>query len=57
MLKDLLKIKKINKNMRKFVDNQIYFFENILKEISDKKYINNKYKIINTWEHHFHMVL
>ena len=36
MLKDLLKIKKINKNMRKFVDNQIYFFENILKEISDK---------------------
>ena len=43
MLKDLLKIKKINKNMRKFVDNQIYFFENILKEISNKKYINNKY--------------
>lgn len=46
MLKDLLKIKKINKNMKKFVDNQIYFFENILKEMSNKKYIkkiNNKY--------------
>ena len=27
MLKDLLKIKKINKNMKKFVDNQIYFFD------------------------------
>ena len=37
MLKDLLKIKKINKNMGKFVDTQIYFFENILKEISNKK--------------------
>ena len=43
MLKDLLKIKKINKNMKKFVDIQINFFENILKEISNKKYINNKY--------------
>lgn len=43
MLKDLLKIKKINKNMKKFVENQIYFFENILKEMSNKKYINNKY--------------
>ena len=43
MLKDLLKIKKINKNMKKLVDNQIYFFENILKEISNKKYINKKY--------------
>ena len=39
MLKDLLKIKKINKNMGKFVDIQIYFFENILKEISNKKSI------------------
>ena len=43
MLKDLLRIKKINKNMKKFVDIQINFFENILKEISNKKYINNKY--------------
>ena len=46
MLKDLLKIKKINKNMGKFVDIQIYFFENILKEISNKKSIkkiDNKY--------------
>lgn len=43
MLKNLLKIKKINKNMKKFVDIQINFFENILKEISNKKYINNKY--------------
>tara|TARA_Y100000591_G_scaffold105034_2_gene89365 strand:+ start:13116 stop:13421 length:306 start_codon:yes stop_codon:yes gene_type:complete len=43
MLKDLLKIKKINKNMKKFVDIQINFFENILKKISNKKYINNKY--------------
>ena len=46
MLKDLLKIKKINKNMKKFVDNQIYFFENILMEMSNKKYIkkiDNKY--------------
>ena len=46
MLKDLIKIKKINKNMKKFVDTQIYFFENILMEISNKKSkkkIDNKY--------------
>ena len=46
MLKDLIKIKKINKNMKKFVDSQIYFFENILMEISNKKSIkkiDNKY--------------
>jgi hypothetical protein len=46
MLKNLIKIKKINKNMKKFVDTQIYFFENILMEISNKKSIkkiDNKY--------------
>ena len=37
---DLLKIKKINKNMEKYVYTQIHFFENILMEISNKK---NKY--------------
>ena len=35
MLKDLIKIKKINKNMKKFVIPNI-FFENILMEISNK---------------------
>ena len=39
MLNDLIIIKKINKNMKKFVDVQIYFFENILQEISNKKSI------------------
>jgi hypothetical protein len=39
MLNDLIIIKKINKNMKKFVDAQIYFFENILQEISNKKSI------------------
>ena len=34
---DLLKIKKINKNMEKYVYKQIHFFENILMEISNKK--------------------
>lgn len=37
MLHDLIKIKKLNKNMKKFVDTQIYFFENILKKISNNK--------------------
>jgi len=36
-INDLLKIKKINKNMNKFIDNQIYFFENILMKISNNK--------------------
>ena len=44
MLKDLIKIKKINKNMKKFVDKQIYFFENILIKISNKKLYKYKSK-------------
>jgi len=44
MLKDLIKIKKINKNMKKFVDKQIYFFENILIKISNKNLYKYKSK-------------
>ena len=56
MLKDLLKIKKINKNMKKFVDNQIYFLKIFKRKYQIKIYkkkINNKY----IWVYHFHMVL
>tara|TARA_Y100000591_G_C21642624_1_gene598663 strand:- start:27 stop:161 length:135 start_codon:yes stop_codon:yes gene_type:complete len=44
MLKDLIKIKKINKNMINFVDKQIYFFENILIKISNKNLYKYKSK-------------
>ena len=46
-IKDLLKIKRINKSMKKYIDIQIYFFENVLMKISNKK--NNKYNKYNKY--------
>ena len=43
-IKDLLKIKRINKSMKKYIDIQIYFFEHVLMKISNNKNNkNNKY--------------
>ena len=49
MLKDLLKIKKINKNMSLLLERDIYFFETILSEISHKKYKTSKKYIFNKY--------
>ena len=44
-IKDLLKIKRINKNMKKYIDIQMHFFENVLVEISNKKSQSHQFNI------------
>ena len=49
MLKNVLQIRKINKNMSLLLEKYMYFFEIILSEISHKKYKPSKKYICNKY--------